>query len=113
MKLCKTKNKKIKIKLILLFLYLIILYLFNEIHKKRKKILLYPYLIIDDFKNYFDLINNHHTLDLFITRKKIENIFILITIFPFIQKEILITKKHYNNKDTFSYELIIDLISNK
>lgn len=95
MKLCNKKNKKLKRKLILLFFYIIIAYLFNEILKRRKQILLYPYLIIDDFKNYFDLINNKHTLDLFRTQKKIKNIFILISIFPFIQKEIFITKKHY------------------
>jgi len=93
--LCNKKNKKLKIKLILLFLYIIIAYLFNEILINRKKILLYPYLIIDNFKTYFDLINNNHTLDLFRTQKKIKNIFILISIFPFIQKEIFITKKNY------------------
>lgn len=79
---------------LLYLLYIIIAYLFNEILIKRKKILLYPYLIIDDFKNYFDLINNKHTFDLFRTQKKIKNIFILISIFPFIQKEIFITKKN-------------------
>lgn len=97
MKLSFVKNKKlklkIKLKLIFIFLYIIIIYLFNDI--QNQKILLYPNLIIDDFKNCFDLLNNNQTFDLFRAKTKIENIFILIAIFPFIQNEIFITKKHY------------------
>ena len=61
-------------------------------------------LILYNYKNNFILINKN----LFKKHTKIENIFILITIFPFLKKEIIITKKNpiygifnklFNNKN--------------
>ena len=40
------------------------------------------------------MLNHVKTLDVFNKKNKIENIFILISIFPFIKEAIIITKKH-------------------
>lgn len=40
------------------------------------------------------MLNHIKTLDVFSKKNKMENIFILISIFPFIKEEIIITKKH-------------------
>ena len=54
----------------------------------------FPELIIEEYKNIFELLNHVKTLDVFNKKNKIENIFILISIFPFIKEAIIITKKH-------------------
>ena len=62
--------------------------------KNESYCLRYPELLPDEYKNYFDCIKNEKILDIFSNKNKIENKFILITIFPFLKKEIIITKKN-------------------
>jgi hypothetical protein len=54
----------------------------------------YTKLIINRYKIFFDLINQRKTLDIFKKINKIENIFILISIIPFLKKEIFVTKNN-------------------
>ena len=57
-------------------------------------VLEYPSLLLNTFKDIFDKINIMNNLDYFYEKTKIENIFILISIFPFLKTEIRITKKN-------------------
>ena len=77
--------------IILLILYIIFTFLPISIKKNE---LDYPMFIIDEYKNYFDLIDTKKAFALFRNKNKIENIFILIIIFPFLKEEILITKRN-------------------
>ena len=67
-----------------------------EINKYLLFILDYPNFILEEYKNIFDLLNKRNNFNLFIKKTKIENIFILIIIFPFLkkEKEIIITKRN-------------------
>ena len=79
---------------ILLFITIIaILFSFKE-KNNYKNILVYPELQIEEYKNYFDLLNYKNTFDWFKKKNKIENIFILISVLPFLKNEIIITKKN-------------------
>lgn len=52
-----------------------------------------PKLLVEEYKNIFYLINMRKSLDIFRKKTKIENILILIAIFPFLKSELTITKK--------------------
>ena len=65
-----------------------------KINLNYEIILDYPQLFLEEYKNVFDLLNKKNNLNLFRKKNKIENIFILIIIFPFIKKEIIITKRN-------------------
>ena len=52
------------------------------------------------------MLNHIKTLDVFSKKNKMENIFILISIFPFIKEEIIITKKH-TIYDFYKYIFVI------
>ena len=79
----------------------------QEIFSKQEIILNYPKFYIDEYKNIFDSLNKRNTLDIFVNKTKIENIFILIVIFPFLKEEhkIIFTKKNpiYDIKDKIFY----------
>lgn len=77
-------------------------------------ILDYPEVSIDLYKNIFDLLNKKNTLDILRKETKIENIFVLITIFPFLRKKIILTKKNsiyklYNHLLNFNNKRIIEI----
>ena len=94
------------IKILSLFILIIIIYISIKTKSNYEAILDYPIFIIDEFKKIFDFINKKKTFDLYRKKNKIETIFILISIFPFLKKEIIITKKNpiyelfkvYNNE---------------
>ena len=103
------------------FLFLII-FLYSTIEYRlylRKSfnhyfILDYPEVSIDIYKNIFDLLNKKNTLDILRKETKIENIFVLITIFPFLRKKIILTKKNsiyklYNHLLNFNNKRIIEI----
>ena len=81
-----------KTKILLSFLIILILI---KAKNNFKDILVYPKFQIDEYKTIFDLLNIKNTLDLFRKKNIIENIFILISIFPFIKNEIVLTKKNH------------------
>ncbi len=60
----------------------------------KEKIIEYPIFQIDEYKKIFDSINNNDVNSIFRKKNKIENIFILISIFPFLKKEITIRRKN-------------------
>ena len=94
------------IKILSLFMLITIIYISIKTKTNYEAILDYPKFIIGEYKKIFDFLNKKKTLDLFRKKSKIENIFILISIFPFLKKEIIITKKNpiyelfkvYNNE---------------
>ena len=93
------KSKLFKKVLKILFIFILHFLLYFPMgpidsNSERKIVLDYPKFYIDEYKNIFDLLNKRNTLDLFSNKNKIENIFILITIFPFIKNEITLTKKN-------------------
>ena len=103
------------------FLFLII-FLFSTIEYRLYPgknfnhyfILDYPEVSIDLYKNIFDLLNKKNTLDILRKETKIENIFVLITIFPFLKKKIILTKKNsiyklYNHLLNFNNKRIIEI----
>lgn len=94
----KTLRKRLKINKIFLgilkILIIIIIFKLMNVKSNYDLILEYPDFQIDEFKIIFDLINSRHTLDIFWRKAKIENIFILISIFPFLKNEIKITKRN-------------------
>ena len=94
-------------KIFSLVIFTIILYISIGIKLKYEIILDYPKFILDEYKNIFDTLNKRNNFDLFRKKNKIENIFILIIIFPFLKKEILITKKNP------IYELLSRMIHSK
>lgn len=55
-------------------------------------ILEYPKLLIDEYKEVFDFINSKNSLEIIVEKTKIEKIFIFITIFPFLQKNLMISR---------------------
>lgn len=81
-------------KSILVFIFLLVIFFTLKANNYYKETLDYPELQTDEFKNYFDLLNIRNNFNVFRKKKMIENIFILISIFPFLQKEINITKKN-------------------
>jgi len=103
----KHKVKKIYSKKFLLFIFIIILFYIIHLRNKYEIILDYPKFILDEYKIIFNLLNKNNNFDLFNNKTKIENIFILIMIFPFLKKEIIITKKNA------IYELCMKFISFK
>lgn len=82
------------IKILSLFILIIIIYISIKTKSNYEAILDYPIFIIDEYKKIFDFINKKKTFDLYRKKNKIETIFILISIFPFLKKEIIITKKN-------------------
>ena len=87
-------SKKKKCKEIIIFLLFFIITNFLCKERKFKDIIEYPEYIIDQYKIYFDIINMENSFDFFNKNNKIKNVLILITIFPFLKKEIIITKKN-------------------
>ena len=85
-------KKKIKKKLILNALFL--LFYFIIIKHYYKDIVEYPKFIIEEYYNLFVLLNANNNFNIFQGKNQIEIIFILISIFPFLKKEIIITKKN-------------------
>lgn len=114
----KSKSFKKVLKILFIFILQFLIYFPMEpinSNSETKIVLDYPKFYIDEYKNIFDLLNKRSTLDLFSNKNKIENIFILITIFPFIKNEITLTKKnpiydlyrnifYINNKDTIKIQ---------
>ena len=94
MKRKKHKVKKIYAKKFLLFIFLMTLFCIIHLRNKYEIIVDYPKFIIEEYKNIFDLLNKNNNFDLFNNKTRIENIFILIMVFPFLKKEIIITKKN-------------------
>ena len=89
------KFLKYKTRLTTIFMILLICTFLSKKNKdKNEKTLECPFLILDLYKDYYDLLNKKNTFDIFIKLNEIENIFILIIIVPFIQKEIIITRKN-------------------
>ena len=89
------ENKKnINIKFIIIVILLLFSYFPYKYNYNNELALDYPELLIDIYKTYFSLLNKKHTFDLFRKQNKIENIFILIIIFPFLKNKIIITKKN-------------------
>lgn len=93
----------IKLKMIII----IIIIFFTSRTKYNKKIIIqYPKFIIDEFKSIFDLLNSGKSLNLFSKKTKIENIFILISIVPFLRQDLIIRERYpiYNlYNQIFSY----------
>lgn len=105
----KNKNWQKPIKIYSIFIFLIVIYI--SITKFKYEIISeYPQFLLDEYKNIFDLINKKKMYNLFRNKNKIENIFILISIFPFFKKEIILTKKNplYN-----LYKKILNIKNNK
>lgn len=103
------KNWQKPTKIHSIFIFLIIIYI--SITKFKYEIISeYPKFLLDEYKNIFDLINKKKMYDLFRNKNQIENIFILISIFPFLKKEIILTKKNtlYN-----LYKKILNIKNNK
>jgi hypothetical protein len=98
------------IKILSLFMLITIIYISIKTKTNYEAILDYPKFIIGEYKKIFDFLNKKKTLDLFRKKSKIENIFILISIFPFFKKEIILTKKNtlYN-----LYKKILNIKNNK
>ena len=61
---------------------------------RNKSYLDYPKFTNDIYKKIFDLLNKKNNFDIFNKCNKIDNIFILITIFPFLKKKIILTEKN-------------------
>ena len=88
-------NEKIWFK----FRFIIFLFIIITIFSTRKKrifenVLDYPIFQINEYKKAFDLLNKKNTFDIFRRNNNVENIFILISIFPFLKREIILTKKN-------------------
>lgn len=79
-----------KINKVFLILLILILYISIEFKINYKNIVYYPKFKLDEYKNIFFYLNKN----LYENQTKIENIFILIIIFPFLKNEIIITKKN-------------------
>ena len=77
-------------KVIIIILIIILSFKFRN----NSDVLEYPTLLLNSFKDIFDKINIKNNLDYFYEKTKIENIFILLSIFPFLKKEIRITKQN-------------------
>jgi len=58
-------------------------------------ILEYPKLLIDEYKEIFDFINSKNSLEILAEKTKIEKIFIFIAIFPFLKKNLIISKSNH------------------
>ena len=57
-------------------------------------ILNYPIFQIDEYKKYFDEINTNSFSYIYWNQYKIENIFLLIVVIPFLKKEIHLKKNN-------------------
>lgn len=87
-------NEKIWFKFrFIIFLFIITIF---STRKKRifENVLDYPIFQINEYKKAFDLLNKKNTFDIFRRNNNVENIFILISIFPFLKREIILTKKN-------------------
>ena len=89
----KAFNKDLKILLVFILLFLFY-FPANPNQKLSLDSLDYPKFYIDEYKNIFDSLNKRNTFDLFSNKNKIENIFILLVVFPFIKNEIALTKRN-------------------
>ena len=78
--------------LFILFKLIIIIFSIIKSNDNTYNILEYPKLLIDEYKEVFDFINSKNSLEILFEKTKIENIFIFITIFPFLQKDLIISK---------------------
>ena len=88
----KKRNEFFKI-FFIFFLAIIYIRFYNTNTKENhEKILDYPKFSINIYDNIFNLLNEHKTLNIFRREKKIDNIFILIIIFPFLKKEVKLTE---------------------
>ena len=90
-------KKNFFLKFIIILLSLIWLIIFFVIYRKKINgdILNYPPFQIDEYKDYFDKINLNNFSHFYWCKYKIENIFLLITILPFLKTEVYITNNLY------------------
>ena len=86
-------NSKINNKLFKIIFIIILIYILKSEYKISVPFK-YPSLIIDDYKHIFELLITKKYSFLFKNKTKLECIFILIIIFPFLDNEILITKEN-------------------
>ena len=78
------------------FKIIIILFIYYSFSKyNNADILNYPIFQIDEYKEYFDEINKNCFSYIFRSKPKIENIFLLFVILPFLKKEVHISKHIY------------------
>ena len=75
-------------------IYLILIIILSFITRYNYNALEYPPFLIKEYKDIFDKINSRYNLEYFNKKTKIENIFILISIFPFLRKKFIITKQN-------------------
>ena len=75
-----------------LFIRILIIYYVICRKKINFDILKYPRFQIDEYNDYFDKINAHNFSQFYWSKYKIENIFLLIAILPFLKTEVYITK---------------------
>ena len=71
------------------------IYNYNLIINNNGNILNYPIFQIDEYKNYFDIINKNYFSNICWNKYDIENIFLLIVILPFLKVEIHIANNLY------------------
>ncbi len=83
-------------KIFIFFKIIVILFIYYSFFKDNNAdILNYPIFQIDEYKEYFDEMNKNCFSYIFRSKHKIENIFLLFVILPFLKKEVNITKHKY------------------
>ena len=73
----------------------LIIYFQKLIKNNNGDIFKYPLFQINEYQNYFDLINTNYFSNTYWSKYKIENIFLLIVILPFLKTNINISNNLY------------------